>query len=124
MTGGTTPELSTDMRKMIEQSVEQVRTAVTNYLEFLQRIVPGDVSGGSELSNKVLHYAERNLASAFEFAGKLAQVKDFQALANLQVEFIQAQMQAMTEQARELGEAMTKAMMDGLKTPTRGGPSS
>ena len=125
MTGGTTPEFPTDVRKMIEQSVEQVRMAVTNYLEFLQRVVPGDVTGGgSELSNKVLNYAERNLASAFEFAGKLAQVKDFQALANLQVAFVQAQMQAMTEQARELSEAMTKAMMDSLKTPTKGGPSS
>ena len=125
MTGGTTPEFPTDVRKMIEQSVEQVRMAVTNYLEFLQRVVPGDVTGGgSELSNKVLNYAERNLASAFEFAGKLAQVKDFQALASLQVEFVQAQMQAMTEQARELSEAMTKAMMDSLKTPTKGGPSS
>jgi hypothetical protein len=124
MTGGTTPEFPADMRKMIEQSVEQVRTAVTNYLEFLQRAVPGDVTGGSELSNKVLNYAERNLASAFEFAGKLAQVKDFQALANLQVAFIQAQMQAMTEQARELSDAITKAMMGSLKTPTKGGPSS
>ena len=112
------------MRKISEQALEQVRSAVTRYLEFLQRVVPGDVTGGSELSNKVLNYAERNLASAFEFAGKLAQVKDFQALAGLQVEFIQAQMQAMTEQARELSEAMTKAMMDSLKIPTKSGPSS
>ena len=51
-------------------------------------------------------------------------MKDFQALASLQVEFIQAQMQAMTEQAKELSEAMTKAMMDSLKTPTKGGLSS
>ena len=35
MTGGTTPEFPTDMQKMIEQSVEQVRTAVTRYLDFL-----------------------------------------------------------------------------------------
>jgi hypothetical protein len=120
MTGGTTPEFPTDIRKMIEQSVEQVRTVVTSYLEFLQRVSPGDVTGGSELSNKVLYLAESNLASAFEFAGKLAQVKDFQALASLQMEFIQA----MTEQAKELSEAMTKAMMDTLKTPTKGGPLS
>ena len=49
MTGGTTPEFPADMRKMIEQSVEQVRTAVTRYLEFLQRVPPGDVTGGSKL---------------------------------------------------------------------------
>jgi hypothetical protein len=113
-------EIPTDMHKMIEQSLEQVRATVTA----LQGVVPGDVTSGSELSNKVLNYAERNLANAFEFAGKLAQVRDFQALASLQVEFIQAQLQAMTEQAKELSEAMTKAMMDSLKTPTKGGPSS
>ena len=120
MTGGTIPELPTDMQKMIERSVEQVRTAVTRYLDFLKGVVPGDVAGGSELSNKVLNHAERNLASAFEFTGKLAKVRDFQALASLQMEFIQA----MTKQAKELSEAMTKAMTDSLKTPTKGSPSS
>ena len=126
MTGGTTPqfEIPTDMRKMIEQSVEQVRTGITNYLQFLQRAVPGNVMGGSELSNKVLNYAERNLARAFEFAGKLAQVRDVQTLASLQMEFIQAQMQAMTEQTKELSEAMTKALTDSMKTTPKGGPSS
>jgi len=121
----TTPpfEIPTDMHKMTEQSIVQVRGAIGAYIQFLQRAIPEDITGGSELSHKVLNNAERNLASAFEFAGKLAQVRDFQAVASLQVEFIQAQMQAMTEQAKELSEAMTKAMMDSLKTPTKGGLS-
>ena len=126
MTGGTTPqfEIPTDMRKMIDQSVEQVRTGITNYLQFLQLAVPGNVMGGSELSNKILNYSERNLARAFEFAAKLAQVRDVQTLASLQMEFIQAQMQAMTEQAKELSEAMTKSLTDSMKTPPKGGLSS
>jgi hypothetical protein len=37
------------------------------------------------------------------------------------VEFIQAQMQVMTEQAKELSEATIKAMTDSLK---KAGPSS
>jgi hypothetical protein len=78
------------------------------------------VTGGSELSKNLLHYAERNLASAFEFTGRLAQVRDLQTLASLQTEFIQAQTQAMTEQTKELSEAMT----DFLKAPTKGGLSS
>ncbi len=80
--------------------------------------------GGSALSNKVLGYAERNVARAFEFAQKLVQVKNVQDLFMLQMEFIQAQMQAMTEQAKELGEATTKAAMDSVNTPTKGGLSS
>ena len=78
----TTPqfEIPTDMRKMAEQSLEQVRTAINGYLEFFQRGVPGDVMGGSELSNKVFGYAERNVASAFEFAERMVRVRDVQDL--------------------------------------------
>ena len=122
----TTPqfEFPSDMRKMTEQSLEQVRAAINGYLQFFQRAVPGNVMGGSELSNKMLGYAERNVASAFEFAQKLAQVRDVQALVKLQMEFMQAQTQALTEQAKDLSETATKAVMDSLKTPTKGGLSS
>ena len=122
----TTPqfEIPTDMRKMTEQSMEQVRTAIHGYLQFFQRAVPGDVMGGSELSNKILGYAERNVGSAFEFTQRLVQVKDVQDLTKLQMEFIQAQMQALTEQAKDLSETAIKALMDSVKIPTKGGPSS
>ena len=39
-------EIPTDMRKMTEQSMEQVRTAINGYLQFFQRAVPGNVMGG------------------------------------------------------------------------------
>jgi phasin family protein len=122
----TTPqfEIPTDMRKMTEQSMEQVRTAINGYLQFFQRAVPGNVMGNSELSNKVFGYAERNVASAFEYAQRLVQVRDFQSLIGLQMEFMQAQMQAMTEQTRDLSETATKAVIDSAKTPTKGGLSS
>jgi phasin family protein len=122
----TTPpfEIPTDMRKMTEQSMEQAKTAISGFLQFFQRGVPSNVMGSSDLSNKVFGYAERNVASAFEFAQRLVQVRDIQALATLQMEFIQAQMQAMTEQAKDLSETATKAMMDSAKIPTKGGLSS
>ena len=111
MTKNKSPfEIPTDVRKMTEQSMEQVRTAINGYLQFFQRAVPGNVMGGNELSNKALNYAERNVASAFEFAQKLVQVKDVQDLVKLQTEFIQSQMQAMTEQAKDLSETATKVM--------------
>ena len=78
----------------------------------------------SELSDKILEYAERNVATAFEFAQRLVQVRDVQNLTKLQTDFIQVQMQAMTEQARDLSETATKAVMDSAKAPTDGGPSS
>ena len=122
----TTPpfEIPTDMLKMIEQSMEQVATAINGYLQFFQRSVPSNLMGGSELSNKVLIHAEHNVASAFAFARRLLQVRDPQDLFMLQTEFIRAQMQAMVEQARDLSETATKPMMDSVKTPTKNGLSS
>ena len=79
---------------------------------------------GSELTNKILGNAERNVASAFEFAQRLVQVRDVQGFAKLQAEFIQAQMQAMTEQAKDLSETATKALTESAKIPTKGGLSS
>ncbi|MFY9736368.1 MAG: phasin family protein [Rhodoplanes sp.] len=122
----TTPqfEIPADMRKMTEQTLEQVRAAIHSYLQFFQRAVPGNVIGGSELTNKILGYAEHNVASAFEFAQRLVQVRDIQGLMSLQTEFIQAQMQTITEQAKDLSETATKALMERAKTPTEGGLSS
>ena len=122
----TTPpfEIPTDMRKVTSQSMEQARTAINGYLHFLQGHIPGNIMGGSELSNKILGYAERNVGSAFEFTQKLVQVRDIQDLTRLQMEFIQAQMQALTEQAKDLSETATKAVMDSLTTSTKGGLSS
>lgn len=126
MTAGTTPpfEIPTDMRKMTEQSMNQVKTAISSYLDFCKCNVPENVVGGSALSDKIFAYAEKNVASAFEFASRLAQVRDVQELAKLQTDFIQAQMQVMTEQSKNLSETMTKAMTDALKSPTKGGLSS
>lgn len=108
-------QVPTDVSKMTEQSMEQVRTAIDSYLQFFQRTVPGNVMGGSELSNKILNYAERNVQRAFLFTQKLVQVKDVQELVKLQTEFIQSQMQAMTEQLKDLSETATKVVMDALK---------
>ena len=108
-------QVPTDVRKMTEQSMEQVRTAIDSYLQFFQRAVPGNVMGGNELSNKILNYAERNVQRAFLFAVKLVQVKGVEDLVKLQTEFIQSQMQAMTEEVRDLSETATKALMDALK---------
>ena len=120
MTASTPPqfEIPTDMRKMTEQSMNQVKTAINAYLDFWKRSVPENVVGGSALSDKILASAEMNVANAFEFAGRLAQVRDVQELAKLQMDFIQTQMQAMTEQAKNLSETTTKAMTDALKSPT------
>jgi len=126
MTGSGTPkfEIPTDMRKMNEQSLEQVKTAINAYLQFFKSNMPENALGSSALSDKILGYAERNVASAFEFAQRLAQVKNVQDIFMLQTEFMRAQMQAMAEQTKDLGETTTKALADSMRTPPKGGLSS
>jgi hypothetical protein len=87
--------------------MEHVRTAIDSYLQFFQRAVPGNVMGGNELSNKILNYAERNVQRAFLFAQKLVEVKSVQDLVKLQTEFIQSQMEAMTEQVKDLSRLIS-----------------
>ena len=48
-------------------------------------------------------------------------MKNVQDIFMLQTEFMRAQMQAVAEQAKNLSETTTKAMMDGLKSPSKGG---
>jgi len=107
-----------------EQSLEQVKTALNGYLQLFQCGVPNTLMGGSELNDKIASYAEQNVASAFAFARKLLEIRNPQDLFMLQTEFIREQMQAMTEQAKDLSETVTKSIMTGVKMPTQGGPSS
>jgi hypothetical protein len=126
MTGSEAPkfEIPTDMRKMTEQSLQQVKTAINAYLQFFKQSVPENVIGGSALSDKSLGYAERNVASAFEFAQRLAQVSNVQGIFILQKKFMRAQIEAMAEQVKDLGETTTKALTDSMKTPPERGLSS
>ena len=61
-------------------------------------------------------YAEKNIAATFEFVQKLGQARDFTDLVRIQSEFMQAQLQSFGEQAKDIGEASTKAVAEVMKT--------
>ena len=63
-------------------------------------------------------FAEQNVASSFEFAQQLVRAKDIQDVMKLQADYIKQQMQAFSEQAKELGESTTKAAKEAA-TPKR-----
>jgi phasin family protein len=62
-------------------------------------------------------FAEQNIATSFEFAQKLVRAKDVQEMLELQASYIKTQMQALTEQAKELGQSSAKTATDPLKSP-------
>lgn len=115
-------EIPPEMRNVAEQSVVQARQAFDGFMSAAQKAVAkleeqtsAAQAGAKGASQKVVSYAERNIAASFDFAQRLAQAKDLQEMMKLQQEFAQAQMAALTEQAKDLGQAATKAAADAAK---------
>ena len=124
MTKGITRpfEIPKEIRAVAEQSVEQAKLAFNNYLQAAQEAVSAfdqwvkaSSVGAQDVYNKAMKFAQRNVLSAFEFAEKIVQAKDIKELIETQTEFVQSQMQVLSEQVKDLGEATTKTAMDSLK---------
>jgi phasin len=105
-----------DFNLIAKRTMEQAQGAAGNYLGWLQKSMSSSPWGDAELGKKLMTYAERNISATFEFVQKLSQAKDFQDLVRIQSEFMQAQLQSFGEQAKDIGEASTKAVADAMKT--------
>jgi phasin len=109
-------EIPTEMRQMAEQSVEQAKKAFDGFITAAEKAVgtleghaAAAKGGAKEVGRKAMAFAEQNVASSFELAQKLVRAKDVQEVMRLQSEFIRAQTEALSQQAKELGESATKA---------------
>ena len=110
------------MRAMAERSVEQAKLAFNNYIQAAQEAVStfeqwGKAShvGAQGISKKAISFAERNVVSAFEFAQKIVQAKDIDEFIRMQAEFVQSQIQVLSEQVKCLRETATKAAKESIK---------
>jgi len=109
-------EIPGEMRTMAEQSVEQARKAFDGFMTAAQKAassMEGQATaaqaGAKDMRQKAMTFAEKNVASSFEFAQKLVHAKDMEEVTRLQTEFVQRQMQALGEQAQELGQSAMAA---------------
>jgi phasin len=108
-----------EMRAFAEKSVEQAKQAVDGFISAAHRAFD-DFDGHAETARKgardvtakAMAFAEQNIANSFEFAQQLLRAKDFQDVLKLQADYVKQQMQAFSEQARELGESSTRAAKD------------
>jgi len=110
-------EIPSDMRKFAEQSVEQARQAFGGFINAAQQAahdMEGRAAtartGAKDMGEMAMSFAQRNIMASFEFAQKLVRARDVQEMMKLQSEYIQSQMQALNEQAKELGQSATKVM--------------
>ena len=53
---------------------------------------------------------------SFDFAQRLVQARNVEDVLNLQADYIKTQMQALTEQAKQLSESTTKVARDATKS--------
>lgn len=102
-------EIPAEMRAFAEKSVEQAKQAFDNFIAAAQHAVStaenhaASARGGvKEMSETAMQYAERNIASSFEFAQKLVRAKGAEELMALHSDYVKSQMAALTDQAKEL----------------------
>jgi phasin len=112
--------IPTDMKAFTEQSMEQARKAFEGFIGSAQQAVStfqgqavAAQSGAKDVGQKVMTFAERNVSASLDFAQRLVQAKDVNEVVRLQSEYVSGQMQALTEQAKELGESASQAMRQG-----------
>jgi len=112
--GNKIPE---NMDEAAEQSIDQARGAMENYIDFFQKRMFASPWANTELTKKIQSYAGKNIATTFEFAQQLGKAKNFQELVQIQKEFMETQLKALSEQMKDFGETATKAATDAFKNP-------
>jgi phasin len=112
-------EIPPEMRAFAEKGVEQARQAFDGFISAAHNAVAtfeGQAEsarkGAKDVTEKAITFAQQNVASSFELVQQLMQAKDVQEALQLQSDYVKRQMQTLTEQARELGEASSKAAKD------------
>jgi phasin len=115
-------EIPSDMRAFAEKSVEQARRAFDSFMSAAHQAAAnfeGQAAsarkGAQAITEKAVAFAEQNVAASFDYAQKLVRAKDAEEVLRLHADYVQAQLQAFSEQAKELGQTATRAAGDAAK---------
>ena len=106
------------LRQAAEQSVQQAKKAVEQFMDATQTVV-AKAEGSSKMlpqsivdvNLQALAFIEENLAASFEMAQNLVRARTLEEVAALQQEFIQRQATAVAEQEVSLGEMINRATL-------------
>ncbi len=108
-------EIPAEMRALAEKSVEQAKQAFDGFVAAAKHAVDtaetqakGAHSNAREAGALAMGFAERNIATSFEFAQKLMRAKDPQEVMALHAEYANSQIATLTEQAKELSQKAAK----------------
>lgn len=112
---GTSFDIPMEMRTFAEKSMQQAREAFDTFITATQGAVTRAESqasttreGVKEVVDLAVRYSERNMTAAFEFAQRLLHAKDAKEVAEIHGEYVNSQIAALTEQAKELSRKSAK----------------
>ena len=118
----TSFQVPSEMRAFAEQSVEQAKKAFDSVMTAAQSAasaIEGQTvaaqAGAKDVQRKAVAFAERNVDASFDFARKLVAAKDSEEVMKLHADYVKAQMQTLSDQARELGQTAARATGAKLK---------
>jgi phasin len=118
----TSFQVPSEMRAFAEQSVEQAKKAFDSVMTAAQSAasaIEGQTvaaqAGAKDVQRKAVAFAERNVDASFDFARKLVAAKDSEEVMKLHADYVKAHMQALSDQAHELGQTAARATGAKLK---------
>lgn len=109
-------EIPNELRDFAARSVDQARKAFEGFVDVARKAsgaVDGATqdaqSGARQVGSQILGIAEQNVNAAFDLAQQLAHAKDPQEVFALQTKFLKTQLDALQNQAREIGALIQKS---------------
>jgi hypothetical protein len=110
------------MRVIAEQNLNQSRAAFDGLLTVARNAVRSIDRQTCAIGEHSIAAAEQTLSNAFDFAQKVARIKEPQELVQIQSEFVTRQSQVLGDQAKELGQKMMEGVQE-IEKATEAGTS-
>src|SRR5215218_1222125 len=93
---------TSEMRRSMDQTTEQAKQGLDQFMGSAQQATDTVQRNARNIGQKVLTFAERNICATLQFGQRVLQARDMSEVVKLQTEYVNAQFQAFTEQAKEL----------------------
>jgi phasin len=108
-------EIPAEMRALAEKSVEQARQAFDTFVSAANQAATSadkkaaDARAGAKgIGALAIQFAERNIASSFEFVQQLVRAASFEEVMALHSDYVKRQMATLGDQAKELTKEAAK----------------
>ena len=112
-------EIPGDIRTAAERGIEQARVAFDRFMDSaktsmdtVEHKTKAAQDSARDIRTTVVSFAEQHMANTFEYVQKSMAAKDPQELMQLQIDFMRAQMEGLSQQAKMLGDTVTRAAVD------------